>query len=112
MADHVTNAQPHATQATSSAGHLLGRPPPRPTWVLRVPTLVSSFLLALFLLLMPLSLHRTIVPRPCLVPDRRPHICGPVPHSRRKPLSLHAGSHRSSLTVRPCVLMSYKAQQL
>src|SRR5882724_9557953 len=60
-------------------GHLIGRPPPRLAWVLGVPTLISLILSACFLLLMPLLLHRTIVPRPCLIPDREPHIGGPVP---------------------------------
>src|SRR5882724_6120862 len=62
------------------------------------------FLLATFLLLMPLLLHRTITPRPCLVPDWRLCVCGPVPHFSRDPLSLHADSHCSSLTLCPDVV--------
>src|SRR5882724_9419758 len=88
------------------------RPPPQPTWVLRVPTLVFLILSALFLLLMPLLLHRTVAPRPSLVPNLRPCICGPVPHSHCDPLSLHADSRHSSPTIQPCVPMSYEAQQL
>src|SRR5882724_5602034 len=49
---------------------------------------------------------------PCLVPNRRLCICGPVPHSRHNPLSLHADSCHSSLTVWPCVPMSYEAKKL
>src|SRR5882724_1224690 len=56
--------------------------------------------------------HETVVLRPHIVPDRRPCICGPVPHSCRDPLSFHADSHLSFLTVQPCVLMSYEAQRL
>src|SRR5882724_10036698 len=93
-------------------GHLVGRPPPRHACALGVPTLIFLNLLALFLLLMPLPPYRTIVPRPRLVPDWKPHIACPVPHSRRHPLSLHADSRHSSLTVQSCVPMSYEAQRL
>src|SRR5882724_11252618 len=90
---------------------LIGRPPPRLAWVLGVPTLVPLILSARFLLLMPLLLYRTMVPRPHLIPNREPHIACPVPHSRHHPLSLHADSRHSSLNVRPCVPMSYEAWQ-
>src|SRR5882724_2999167 len=93
-------------------GHLVSGPPPRPTWVLGVPTLISPTLSVIFLLLMPLPLYRTIGPRSHLVLNRRPCICNPVPYSRRDPLSLHADSRPSSLTVRPFVPMSYEAQRL
>src|SRR5882724_10139266 len=93
-------------------GCLIGRPPPWPTWVLRVSTLIFLTLSAIFLLLMPLLLHRTVVLRPHIVPDWRPCICGPVPHSHHDPLSFHVDSRLSSLTVRPCVPMSYEAQRL
>src|SRR5882724_8616541 len=73
-------------------GRIIGRPPPRLAWVLGVPTLVPLILSACFLLLMPLLLYRTVVPRPHLIPDREPHIDCPVPHSRRHPLSLHVDS--------------------
>jgi len=92
-------------------GRLVGRPPPWRAWALGVSTLIFLTLLAFFLLLMPLPPYRIIVPRPHLVSDQKPHIACPVPHSRRHPLSLHADSRQSSLTVRPCVPMSYKAQQ-
>src|SRR5882724_618596 len=92
-------------------GRLVSGPPPRCSWALRVSTLIFLTLSALFLLLMPLPFYRTVVPRPRLVPDRKPHIACPVPHSRRHPLSLHADSRHSSLTVRPRVPMSYEAQQ-
>src|SRR5882724_12272391 len=92
-------------------GHLISRPPPRHAWALRVSTLIFLTLSALFLLLMPLLPYRTVVPRPHLIPDRKPHIAFPVPHSRRHPLSLHADSRYSPLTVRPCVPMSYEAQR-
>ena len=86
---------------TCHPGHPVGRPPPRPTWVLRVPTLIFLTLSVIFLLLMSLPLYRTIVPRPHLVPDRRPCICGPVPHSGCNPLSFHADSCPSSLLSGP-----------
>src|SRR5882724_2624094 len=70
---------------THHTGHLIGRPPPRLAWVLGVPTLVPLILSARFLLLMPLPLYRTIVPRPHLIPNREPHIACPVPHSHRHP---------------------------
>src|SRR5882724_2666057 len=91
---------------TCHTGHLLGRPPPRLAWVLGVLTFVPLILSARFLLLMPLLLYRTVVPRPRLIPDRESHIAFPVPHSHHHPLSLHADSCHSSLTVRPCVPMS------
>ena len=100
VADHVTDAQPCATQAASAYLGLEGSNPCFP------------FLLALFRFLMPLPLHRTVVPRPCLIPNWRPCLGGPVPHSSRDPLSLHADSRCSSLTFWPCVLMSYEAQRL
>src|SRR5882724_3567343 len=92
--------------------HAPHRPPPQLAWVLGFPTLVPLILSACFLLLIPLLLYRTIVPRPHLIPDRELHIACPVPHSRRHPLSLHVDSRHSSLTVRPCVPMSYEAQRL
>src|SRR5882724_2916294 len=92
-------------------GHLVGRPPPQHAWALRVSTLIFLTLSALFLLLMPLPLYRTVVPRPRLIPNWKLHIACPVPHSRRHPLSLHADSCHSSLTVRPRVPMSYEAQR-
>src|SRR5882724_7438891 len=87
------------------------RPPPQPTWVLRVLTLIFLLLSAPYYLLMPLLLHRTIVPTPSLIPDQRPHICSPVSHSHHYPHSLHVDSHHSSLTLRPSVPMSYEAQR-
>src|SRR5882724_12970999 len=98
MRNHVPLRPPHR-QATSSA--YLGLEGSNPCFLC---------LLAIFLLLMPIPLHRTIAPRPWLVPDRRPHICGPVPHFGCN--SLHADSHHSSLTIPPCVPMSYEAQRL
>src|SRR5882724_9984312 len=68
------------------------------------------FLLACFLLLMPLLLYRPVVPRPCLVPNWRLCICGPVPHFLCNLLSFRADSHLSSLPIRPCVPMLYKTQ--
>src|SRR5882724_7820869 len=50
-------------------GHLLGRPPPWPIWVLRVPTLNLLLLFASYYLLMPPSLHRTVIPIASLIPD-------------------------------------------
>jgi len=93
-------------------GCLISRPPPQPTWVLRVPTLIYLLLFALYYLLMPLLLHRTVVPMPSLIPDWRPHICSPVSHSHRYPFSLHVDSQSSSLTIQPFVPMSYEAQRL
>src|SRR5882724_378166 len=92
-------------------GCLISRPPPRRAWVLGVPTLVPLILSAHFFLLIPLLLYRTIVPRPRLIPDRKPHIACPVSLPRHHPLSLHADSRHISLTIRPCVPMLYEAQR-
>ena len=101
MADHVTDAQPCATQATSPA--YLGLEGSNPCFPPSISTLPS---------LMPLPLHRTIVPVPSLIPNQRPHICSPVSHCHDSPHSLHSDSHHSPLAIQPCVPMSYKAQQL
>src|SRR5882724_6759507 len=107
-----SHGRSHDRCATTCHTHrLISRPPPWLAWVLGVPTLVPLILSAHFLLLMPLPLYRTIVPRPHLIPDWKLHIACPVPHSRRHPLSLHADSCHSSLTVRPFVPMSYEAQR-
>src|SRR5882724_5512301 len=60
MRNHRPHRPPHR-QATSLA--YLGLEGSNPCFL---------FLLAIFLLLMPLPLHRTVAPRPCLVPDWRP----------------------------------------
>src|SRR5882724_9140230 len=98
MRNHAPHRPPHR-QATSPA--CLGPEGFNPHFPHSISTLP---------LLMPLLLYRTVVLRPFIVPDRRPCICGPVPHSRHDPLSFHVDSRLSFLTIRPCVPMSYEAQ--